>query len=234
MHGGVPSIDMTRGGTLFAERGGGALSVSPYGLYQSTGPVSDDGCLLVRARVLRVLFGAGPPRRSVRCSSSCTLDFGLILDHVPSISQRRIAPHTRVLGPTWCSCLSCADRSLQSEIGMTHPMRVFRAVFPPANSHLVPDAVGTLLKDPNSELSDLYPLEFDTDKNGFRHEWQGVALLPFVDQDRLISAFECVCLWGSPSHPTASLRLSPSPSPSLSPIPSSPSLPPSFTLPAPV
>ena len=113
-------------------------------------------------------------------------------------------------------------------------MRVFRAVFPPANSHLVPDAVGTLLKDPNSELSDLYPLEFDTDKNGFRHEWQGVALLPFVDQDRLISAFECVCLWGSPSHPTASLRLSPSPSPSLSPIPSSPSLPPSFTLPAPV
>ena len=85
------------------------------------------------------------------------------------------------------------------------PLQQLMAVFPPANSHLVPDAVGTLLKDPKSELSDLYPLEFDTDKNGFRHEWQGVALLPFVDQDRLISAFKCVWL-GKPGEAPTRLR----------------------------
>jgi hypothetical protein len=41
-----------------------------------------------------------------------------------------------------------------------------------------------------SVLADLYPLDFDTDRNGFRHDWQGVALLPFVDEARLTAVYE--------------------------------------------
>lgn len=42
-----------------------------------------------------------------------------------------------------------------------------------------------------SVLADLYPLDFDTDRNGFRHDWQGVALLPFVDEARLTAVYVC-------------------------------------------
>lgn len=58
--------------------------------------------------------------------------------------------------------------------------------------------VGTLYVQPLQELfiseaspiKDFYPLDFKEDLNGKRFKWQAVALLPFIDEDRLIKAME--------------------------------------------
>lgn len=45
-----------------------------------------------------------------------------------------------------------------------------------------------LLQD--SVIIDFYPEDFKIDLNGKKFAWQGVALLPFVDEKRLIKAVQ--------------------------------------------
>lgn len=44
------------------------------------------------------------------------------------------------------------------------------------------------MSEPDSEIIDFYPEEFPIDMNGKKMSWQGIALLPFIDQDRLLTA----------------------------------------------
>jgi 5'-3' exoribonuclease 2 len=54
-------------------------------------------------------------------------------------------------------------------------------------SHL-PPPFQKLMTEEDSEIIDFYPEEFHVDMNGKKMLWQGVALLPFIDEKRLLDA----------------------------------------------
>ncbi|CAG7836984.1 unnamed protein product [Allacma fusca] len=70
------------------------------------------------------------------------------------------------------------------------PLEQLMGVFPAASKSHVPEPWGKLMWDPDSEIIDFYPEDFQIDLNGKKYAWQGVALLPFVDEKRLKSVLK--------------------------------------------
>ncbi|XP_045537994.1 5'-3' exoribonuclease 2 homolog [Papilio machaon] len=70
------------------------------------------------------------------------------------------------------------------------PLEQLMGVFPAASSSHVPQPWAKLMSDPFSPIIDFYPTDFKIDLNGKKFAWQGVALLPFVDENRLFKALE--------------------------------------------
>ena len=52
----------------------------------------------------------------------------------------------------------------------------------------IPDVFHHLMLEEESPIIDFYPTTFEIDMNGKKMAWQGVALLPFIDQNRLLEA----------------------------------------------
>ena len=48
------------------------------------------------------------------------------------------------------------------------------------------------MTDHKSKVIDFYPEEFAIDLNGKKYAWQGVALLPFIEEARLLDAMNDV------------------------------------------
>ncbi|KAJ8356102.1 hypothetical protein SKAU_G00188960 [Synaphobranchus kaupii] len=72
------------------------------------------------------------------------------------------------------------------------PLEQLMSVFPAASGNFLPDTWRMLMSNPDSSIIDFYPDDFAIDLNGKKFAWQGVALLPFVDERRLRAALEGV------------------------------------------
>lgn len=70
------------------------------------------------------------------------------------------------------------------------PLEQLMGVFPAASRQHVPLPFAKLMLDPKSPIIDFYPDDFQIDLNGKKFAWQGVALLPFVDEQRLFKAVD--------------------------------------------
>ncbi|KAK9472457.1 5-3 exoribonuclease 2 [Dipodascopsis tothii] len=81
--------------------------------------------------------------------------------------------------------------SIDVHFDLGEPFRPFEqlmGVLPAASAHTLPAIFRPLMTDEDSEISDFYPEHFEIDLNGKKMSWQGVALLPFIDEHRLLAA----------------------------------------------
>ena len=68
------------------------------------------------------------------------------------------------------------------------PFEQLLAVLPSASKELLPKAFEPLVSNPNSQLIDYYPEDFETDQNEKQQAWEAVVLIPFIDEKRLLTA----------------------------------------------
>lgn len=72
------------------------------------------------------------------------------------------------------------------------PLEQLMSVFPAASSQNLPPSWRRLMSDSKSSIIDFYPSGFRIDMNGKKAAWMGVALLPFIDEQRLMLALKSV------------------------------------------
>jgi len=66
------------------------------------------------------------------------------------------------------------------------PVTQLLAVLPPKSSNLLPESLAKLMIQEDSPISNFYPENFQIDMNGKKNIWEGIVLLPFIEQEKLL------------------------------------------------
>eukprot|EP01080_Neovahlkampfia_damariscottae_P002441 gene2441-3152_t len=66
------------------------------------------------------------------------------------------------------------------------PFQQLLSVLPSRSSHMLPKEYQSLMLSSNSKLLEYYPLDFPIDKEGTKYEYEGVVILPFINEQLLI------------------------------------------------
>ncbi|KIW07569.1 uncharacterized protein PV09_01525 [Verruconis gallopava] len=66
------------------------------------------------------------------------------------------------------------------------PYEQLMSVLPAASRHAIPELFHPLMTEEDSPIYDFYPTDFELDLNGKKFAHQGVVLLPFIDEQRLL------------------------------------------------
>lgn len=81
------------------------------------------------------------------------------------------------------------DMEIKFEKGrIFKPYEQLMGVMPATSRHTIPSVFHSLMTDEESAIKEFYPEDFVLDLNGKKFAWQGVALLPFIDEKRLLDA----------------------------------------------
>ncbi|EEB98505.1 hypothetical protein MPER_01971, partial [Moniliophthora perniciosa FA553] len=81
------------------------------------------------------------------------------------------------------------EMNIHFEIGQPFkPYEQLMGVFPAASRKHIPDPFHHLMTEEESPIIDFYPSTFQVDMNGKKMAWQGIALLPFIDEKRLLDS----------------------------------------------
>ncbi|KAI0810458.1 exoribonuclease 1 [Xylaria sp. FL0064] len=68
------------------------------------------------------------------------------------------------------------------------PFEQLMGVLPDRSKSIVPSVYHDLMTNPKSPIIDFYPRDFELDMNGKKMEWEAVVKIPFIEEDRLLSA----------------------------------------------
>ena len=96
-------------------------------------------------------------------------------------------------GPLASDLVDLEALRLELQLGAPFPpLAQLLSVLPPQSAALVPPAYRELMLSPTSPVFDAYPADFALDLNGKRAEWEAIALLPFIDEQRLLAAVRAI------------------------------------------
>jgi len=72
------------------------------------------------------------------------------------------------------------------------PYEQLMAVQPSSSCKLLPEPYRHLMTEATSPIADFYPRDFSVDLEGKRADWEGVVLIPFINEERLLKAIQSV------------------------------------------
>ena len=95
--------------------------------------------------------------------------------------------------PMASDCVDLQTINVKFSLGTPFkPYEQLLSVQPSSSCNLLPEPYRWLMLDPKSPIADFYPVDFKVDLEGKRADWEGVVLIPFIDERRLLAAAQSI------------------------------------------